>query len=207
MRANFQPTSEPSQQGQERPALGVRRQVKAGNFPPERTQFQSYWVAMGVTNLISCMGLSLLTRQADEALVQVNFTPAQTADVFTPLAGEDHRLDDLAIVIVAAGIPQLHQLWLAQVVARALTLTVSAAWADAKGWVFLQIVALNRPSKQPRKRRASAISGNFVLHTIDNGLDVPARDGVDLMFVKRLERRRRKLCNVAVLVLGMVPAW
>src|SRR5262249_38810440 len=76
--------------------------------------------------------LAACRRQPDEALVQVNFTPAQTADFFTPLAGEDQQLDDLAIVIVAAGIPHLHQFWLAQVVARALALTVSAARADAE---------------------------------------------------------------------------
>jgi hypothetical protein len=53
-------------------------------------------------------------RQAPEPLALADFGPSHAADFVAPLAGQDQQPDDSAIVVLPAGVPDVHQLAVGQ---------------------------------------------------------------------------------------------
>src|SRR5262249_34909862 len=58
--------------------------------------------------------LGSLLRQRDSSRVHINLAPAQAADLTASTSGENQQFNDLAKIIIAAGVPHLHKFGVTQ---------------------------------------------------------------------------------------------
>src|SRR6516165_5430292 len=92
---------------------------------------------------VRAMILAAFGRQRPRAGIEIEFTPAQTADLLAPAAEQDQQADDATVIVVAAGAPDRGQLGIAQDPIAGLRL-LRPARADDR--VALRPSLLHRPA-------------------------------------------------------------
>src|SRR5262245_19881817 len=132
------------------------------------------------------MVFGALPRDRHYAGVEIDFTPAQPADLFTPATGQDQQPDDAAEIVIPAAAPDRPQLTIREHALARLDASLWVIGADDR--IALAQPLAHRPTEQCRQigSRAGGCRAAVLLNDLlESRCDICALDGFERPIVHR----------------------